>query len=66
MIEKKSSWKNTEWKTPEVSEKPAASKKDKADITSEAIKVIAGKVKREDADKDVLDAAHKILIGEWF
>lgn len=58
-------WKDTEWKQLEPDEVPVK-KRSKKDVTEDALKVISGEINKEDADKEVLDAAHKILVGEWF
>lgn len=58
-------WKDAEWKELEPEEAPAK-KRSKNSITEDALKVISGEINKEDADDEVLDAAHKILVGEWF
>ena len=65
MAEKRSFWKDTEWKQLEPDEVPVE-KRSKKDITEDALKVISGEINKEDADEEVLDAAHKILVGKWF
>lgn len=62
----KKSWKNTEWKAPEVSEEPVKPKKSRKKITSDALAFLSGKKKRDDVDEEAIEAAHKILIGTWF